>query len=189
LPGWLGPPAYFIVYSVISNQSQFPEDLQHYQNSLDRIADILRLTSPPWMYSAKEEGRMYRWVFDFHRWSGSAPRQIADLGPSRFFGIFALLAPLLEAASGNETQSAGRMDLEPGLNRSDSLELLKTLYLVRLGKIPFEKVKREIERIGFSPDQNHLVSGWVQGEINFVQKSYRKKVKGTERTTEAEDHK
>ena len=94
--------------------------------------------------------------------------QMLDINPEFIFGSFIILATGIEGDDKhNLLQKKG--GIEHIINSKIAFfDYLRWTFIARLDRTATDKVQPELDRCGFTPEQQAFIWQWVRGEIDFV---------------------
>lgn len=145
-------------------------------SQLEEVGRILLYSPPPWLNVAVISGyRSPTWFFEEARFLGEEKRarEPMVLSPDALFAAFALLAAILEA-SDELKQLPGKAVREI---RRPFFDSLRWIFVARFDSAETEKVQAEMDRCGFTTEQQTFGWRWVRREIDLVRGSRGKNKK------------
>jgi len=160
--------------------------LPNYIHHLEEISRIFFSSHQPWVKGKQVTPAGFpgfaEWIFE-----NRPERQMEafTLGSNACFGIFVLLATILEARLEASVSKEIPKKAEPrelaSIKKGQNafLNLIRWAFLARFEQVENRKVQEELDRCGFGTEQQAFVWMWVRKEIDFVQRTSPRNKKGS----------
>jgi hypothetical protein len=154
------------VVMALNSPEQSTQDLIH---DLREVGRILLSCSPPWVSQQQPDlGLHIDWILQeaqIEYLKGESIREWLSQDSNALFGAFCLFAVILEEVEEQEEYFDQIEESEAPL-----FDVMRWIFLARPEKreIDTDKVQSEMDRCGFTPEQQDFIWRWVRHEINLV---------------------
>jgi hypothetical protein len=156
-------------HSVLMVSYPSEQSTQDLIEDLRKVGGFLLYSSTPWISGEQSILGFYinwDWVEDKNKLSKSeSMREQLSQDSNALFGAFALFAVMLEGVE-EEEEYFDKVEK----SKAPLLDFMRGIFLARSEKreIDTDKVQSEMDRCGFTPEQQDFVWRWVRREINLV---------------------
>jgi hypothetical protein len=156
------PSLLMVSYSLEQSTQDLIEDLRE-------VGGFLLSSSTPWLSGQQSTLYFYtNWNWEEDQSEFSKRESIREQLSQDFnalFGAFALFAVMLEGAEGEE-----KYFVQVEKSKAPVFDFMRWLFLARSDKreTDTDKVQSEMDRCGFTPEQQDFIWRWVRHEINLV---------------------
>jgi hypothetical protein len=139
---------------------------------LREVGCFLLSSSTPWVSGEQSDLYFYinwDWEEDQNDLSKSESiREQLSQDSKALFGAFALFAVMVEGVEEDEEEEKYLEQIEK--TKAPLFNLMRWIFLARPEKreIDTDKVQSEMDRCGFTPEQQDFIWRWVRHEINLV---------------------
>lgn len=192
LPIWWPPPALLLI-TVVLPDKYLPREPRYHENDLQQLEEVGRIllfSPPPWI-RARQSGPVilphwrFRELEDNLRIESS--RELSSLGSDALFGAFALFAASLELGI-TEERDRHREQIE-WIKKSQLpfFDSIRWIFVARFEQVETDKVQAEMDRCGFTAEQQAFAWRWARREIDLVQREAIKDEKGREDLPDEEE--
>jgi hypothetical protein len=137
-------------------------------DNLKELGHILLFSPPPWIKKQQFDLDSLL-VGIFHTNSESFQESLSPYCDA-LCGAFAICAAIFEA-SYTPDPFVNLVIQEIKKSPSNFFKLMQWLFSARFEQVETEIVQAEMDRCGFSPEQQDFIWRWVRGEINLVEKA------------------
>jgi hypothetical protein len=156
-------------YSVPMVSYSPKQSTQDLIDDLREIGNILLSSSLPWVSKQQSDMSFYiDWILEevpTDRLKSQSIREQFSQDCNALFGAFALFAVMLEGAEEEE-----KYFVQVEKSKAPLFDFIRWIFLARSEKreIDTDKVQSEMDRCGFTPEQQDFIWRWVRHEINLV---------------------
>lgn len=182
-PGiYWAPYALFLINTVLMfpYSSEQPQDLKNEIQQLKDVVGILLSSPPPWIIEKRTIDLIQspRSMFDENRFRNESPEEPLSIDSDALFSAFALFAAVLEASEERKNYPILIDDIKR--YRIPFFNFMHWIFLARYEQAEADKVQSEMDKCGFTTEQQAFTWRWIRKEINLVQGVPTKDKKGRE---------
>jgi hypothetical protein len=185
---WMSPAAVALIYRLFSSQQEAGGTSSIVADELKLAGRALLQCPPPWIKARGEGPSLYTWMFRKGEWlAGEPTASNLVLDSDAMFGVFVLYAPLLEVTAGN-AEDHGREVLEAIKSGSVRLfDSMRLTFLARFDPQLADKVQLELDKCGFSVNQQEFIWKWVERKVNLAEPRPQHDEVGFETSEQSDD--
>lgn len=140
-------------------------DVESQLNDLREIGKILLTSSQPWINGEQYDTEI---LSRFRCFYGDNLQDSLNQGYDAIFGVFALLSTALELEQISYQDDAPFLVDELLENDWYCFGGIRWVLIARFQPVADDKVQAEMDRCGFSPEQQDFIWRWIRREINLV---------------------
>jgi len=142
------------------------------RSDLGAIGKSLLKRAQPWVVGPFRRGYV-RFMFDKPS-GGSEERtetELLDLGHASLFGLFTLIAVILELTEHDDEMEPKRMLREMRASTLPAFSLLADTFSARYLNVPADLMRAEMKHCGLTAPEASLVEGWARHDVDLVDAS------------------
>ncbi len=172
VPAWSSSIAEMLLGGILGFR-YFPDRPIGRIHSLEEAGRILITSPPPWVRGRTlPMGILPDLLHHQERVEKEGPGDFPQLSSEALFGVFALLSVLLESSEDRKELSALIERIKE--SRHPLFDCIRWTTLGRFELEAWDRISSEVNRCGFTADQQAFVWRWIRREIDLVRRAPRR---------------